>query len=82
LSDDTVRDEIWERMQEGFEAQERERAEVEALRCSKRHPSRPDEILAARAAATRRYALTQHAFPMNGKLESADLGESWSNGIE
>ena len=84
------RDEIWERMQEGFAAQERERAEVEAeaaMLRSKRQPARPDEILAARHAATMQYAMTQHAALTNGDGEQSaqfkefDLGEKLERAV-
>jgi hypothetical protein len=86
------RDEFWERMQEGFAAQERERTEVEveaALLRSKRQPARPDGILAARHAATMQYSMMKHAALMNrngngehaAHFEASDLGEKLERAV-
>jgi hypothetical protein len=68
------RDEIWERLQEGFAAQERERAEVEAEAVRRPAPVRlpPDATPAELLAANLRKALHRQAEILDLPVDPAD----------
>jgi hypothetical protein len=72
------RDEIWERLQEGFAAQERERAEVEAEAVRRPAPVRlpPDATPAELLAANLRKALHRQAEFLDLPLDPSEPREN------